>query len=505
MTHTNKQPRRRAAVAAGLDIQLLKGNGRPLFMQVHEQVVDHIAAGNLAPGMRLPPVRALARELGINQMTVARAYKDLADAGFVEGRAGGGTYVRAPLGAGSRRLRSLQNSLAEQPLLSERLFELSHAPGVIAFTANFPALDKPCMDEFKACLEAVMADDIASCFHYDPPTGRPRLRRQISDYLRERGIISPPDDIIVTSGAQQAIDLVVRSLVPPGAPVIIERPAYYGIINALRTAHARILEVPLEQDGMDMAALEVHLSRHRPRLIYTNPTFQNPTGITTSEEKRRALLVLARKYGVAILEDDHNSELRFSGTSVPSIRALADSEDSVFYARSFGKVLLPGVRLGYVVTPSRTRRSLLATKAHSDLHTNAMMQEATALFLARRNYQKPFERMKKAYGVMQRKLIRSLSEGMPSGTLIGKPEGGLSLWLNLPEGTEVSELYYRAVQRGVAFISGEVFYASHVNPRTLRVSFGLMSDAVLDEGVARLCSVANDLMRPRGALNAIFT
>jgi DNA-binding transcriptional MocR family regulator len=505
MIEANKRAKRRAAAADGLAIQLVRGNGRPLFAQVHEQVVDRIASGDLSPGMRLPPVRSLAKTLGINQMTVARAYKDLADAGFVEGRAGGGTYIRTPSGIASRRVRTPREHVENRPLLSERLFDLSHAPGVIAFTANFPVIDSACIDEFRACLEAVMAENVASCFHYDPPTGRPSLRRQIAAYLRERGVVTPPEDVVVTSGAQQAIDLVIRSLVPPGAPVIIERPAYYGVINALRTAQARVLEVPLEPDGMDIAALEMHLSRHRPRLIYTNPTFQNPTGITTSEEKRRALLALARKYGVAILEDDHNSDLRFAGTPLPSVRALAEPEDPVFHVRSFGKVFLPGVRLGYVVTPSRARRALLAIKAHSDLHTNALMQEATALFLERGNYKRPFERMRKSYGLMQKKLIRKLSEGMPSGTLIGRPEGGLSLWLNLPEGTEVSELYYRAVRRGVAFISGEVFYASHVNPRTLRVSFGSMTDEVLAEGVSRLCSVAADLMRPRGALSAIFT
>lgn len=505
MAGASKRPKRRAEVVGGLDIQLTKGKGRPLFAQLHEQVIDRIASGDLSPGMRLPPVRSLAQTLGINQMTVARAYKDLAESGFVEGRGGGGTYVRALTGVASRRPRTPKEQIENRPLLSERLFDLSHAPGVIAFTANFPVIEKACIDEFRACLDTVMSENVASCFHYDPPAGRPRLRQQIAEYLRGHSIAAPAEDVVVTSGAQQAIDLVIRSLVPPGASVIIERPVYYGVINALRAAQARILEVPLEQDGMDISALERHLVRQRPRLIYTNPTFQNPSGITTSEEKRRAILGLARKYGVAILEDDHNSELRFAGRPVPSMRALAEPEDLVFYARSFGKVFLPGVRLGYVVTPSQARRALLAIKAHSDLHTNALMQEATALFFERGGYRHPFERMRKRYGAIQQKLIRSLSEGMPADTLIGEPEGGLSLWLNLPEGTEVSELYYRAVRRGVAFISGEVFYASHANPRTLRVSFGSITDEVLAEGISRLCSVATDLMRPRGALSAIFT
>ncbi|HZP70656.1 MAG TPA: PLP-dependent aminotransferase family protein [Pseudolabrys sp.] len=495
---------RQAIEPSAFRISLSKGNGRPLFMQLHEQIVDRIAAGELTAGARLPPVRRLAQQLGINHMTVAKAYKDLAEAGFVEGRAGGGTHVRAPYGTGSRRGRGSEPQSAG-PLLSERLYELSRAPGVISFTTNYPAPDSECAKEFETCLQSVVADGLSPYFAYDPPNGRIGFRRAIAEYLARGGLTAAPEDVIVTSGAQQAIDLVVRLLVPHGSPVIVERPSYYGVINALRGVGARILEVPLEADGMEIEKLEAHLARHRPRLIYTNPTFQNPTGVTTSIEKRRSILALARKHGVAILEDDHNSELRFSGSPVPSIRSLSEPGDNVFFVRGFGKVFLPGTRLGYVVAPPHARRPLLALKAHSDLHTTGIMQEAMARFLTRKNYPKFLERMKRAYAAKQRKVISSLTAGMPPGTLIGNPDGGLSLWVTLPEGTEVSELYYRAVRRGVAFVAGEVFYASHVNARTLRVSFGLLGDDVLEEGVARLCSVAKDLMRPRSAPSPIYT
>ena len=227
--------------------------------------------------------------------------------------------------------------------------------------------------------------------------------------------------------------------------------------------------------------------------------------MTASIAKRRSILALARKHDVPILEDDHNSELRFVGSPIASIRALSEPDDDVFYVRGFGKVFLPGTRLGYVVTPARAQQALLALKAQSDMHTNGIMQEAMARFLTRKNYPKILERMKRVYAAKQRKLIASLSAGMPAGTLIAKPEGGLSVWVTLPEGTDVSELYYRAVRRGIAFVAGEGFYASNVNPRTLRVSFGFVRDDVLEEGVARLCSVAKDLMPPRSAPSPIFT
>jgi len=389
--------------------------------------------------------------------------------------------------------------------LSERLYELAHAPGVIAFTTNHPEPDSECTKEFETCLQSVIADGLSPYFINDSSNGRVSFRREIVEYLAQQGLVTTPEHVIVTSGAQQAIELVIRLLVPHGSPVIVERPTYYGVVNALRSDGARILEVPLESGGMDIDMLEALLSRHRPRLIYTNPTFQNPTGVTTSIEKRRSILALARKHGVSILEDDQNPELRFAGAPISSICALSEPDDDVFYVRGFGKVFLPGTRLGYVVTPARARRSLLGLKAQSDLHTNGIMQEAMARFLARKNYPKILERMKRVYATKQRKLIATLSAGMPPGTLIGQPEGGLNLWLTLPEGAEVSELYYRAVRRGVAFVAGEGFYASHTNPRTLRVSFGLLRDDALEEGVTRLCSVAQDLMPPRSASSPIFT
>jgi 2-aminoadipate transaminase len=500
---TGQRHPRQAIEPSAFGISLSKRNGRPIFMQLHEQIIARISAGELKAGARLPPVRRLAEQLGINPMTVAKAYKDLAEAGFVEGRAGGGTHVRAPLGSAKREYGA---EAIVAGLLSERLYELSHAPGVIALTTNYPEADSACTKEFEVCLQSVIADGLSPYFVYDAPNGRVNLRRAIVEYLARQRLTTVPEDVIVTSGAQQGIELVIRLLVSHGSPVIVERPTYYGVINALRSAGARILEVPLDPDGMNIEKLEAHLSRHRPRLIYTNPTFQNPTGVTTSIEKRRSILALARKHGVPILEDDHNSELRFAGSPVSSIRALSEPGDNVFFVRSFGKVFLPGTRLGYVVTPARARRPLLVLKAHSDLHTNGLMQEAMARFLTRKNYPRILERMKSVYAGKQRKLIASLSAGMPAGTLIGRPEGGLSIWVTLPEGTEVADVYYRAVRRGVAFVAGEAYYASHVNPRTLRVSFGSLRDDALEEGVARLCSVANDLMRPRSsAPSAIFT
>jgi DNA-binding transcriptional MocR family regulator len=349
-----------------------------------------------------------------------------------------------------------------------------------------------------------MSKKLDTCFHYDPPAGRIALRQQITTYLQRLKIKADADNIIVTSGAQQAIDLSVRALVSPGSTVIVEQPAYYGAINALLGARARILEVPMEQDGMNLGSLEDHLRQNKVRLIYTNSTFQNPTGITMSEQKRRDLLALSRRHGAVILEDDHSSELRFTGNVIPPIRALADTDDLVLYARSFGKVFLPGVRLGYLVVPYSLRGVMLTAKAHADLHSNSFIQEGVAEYLARSTYPKFLDRIRDKYGRRQEQLCRDLAKGMPAGTVVNQPEGGLSLWLTLPEGADVSELYFRAVRRGVAFVSGDVFYIAQSGSRSLRMSFGLNPSDELQEGVYRLCSVVKDLLTGRSTRNLVM-
>jgi DNA-binding transcriptional MocR family regulator len=486
-------------LAERISLKLSGNNGQPLFMQIREHVRNLIAGGELIPGMRLPPVRALARQLNVNQITVAKAYRELADGGLVEGRRGGGSFVRSFNNGATLNTPDVSSG----PLLAERLFELARAPGVISFTANYPAVDEGTVAKLRDCIAFAATEKLDACFRYDPPGGRPGLRQQIQLYLSNQSIDAEPDNIIVTSGAQQALDIAVRALIPPATPVIVERPAYYGAINALRGVRARLLEVPLEGDGMDLDILKTYLVRDQARFIYTNPTFQNPTGITMSEEKRHALLALAREFNAIIFEDDHSPELRFSGRPVPAIRAIAQADDPVLYARGFGKVLLPGTRLGFLIVPDALRRRLLVAKAHADLHTSSFMQEAAARFFATCRPGEIADRLCQQYGRRQRILYNGLSAGMPEGTRISQPEGGLSLWLTLPQGADISELYFRAVRRGVAFVTGDVFYATPADSRSLRVSFGLNRSDELHEGVERLCSVVKDLLSRRDARAAV--
>ena len=443
--------------AIHLSIELGNTN-EPLFAQIRDQIADLIESGQIEPGVRLPPVRLLAKDLKINQMTVARAYKDLVDNQLAEGRRGGGTLVREGRKRPIKPSRTSSIETSGEPIVSERLFDLGRAPGVIVFTGNY--VDPAEVDDFRAYLHNAVDNDFSSCFRYGVPAGLLELREQISVYLGRKGMAVSPEDVVVTTGAQQAIDLVCRTIISPGMPVVIERPAYYGAISALRSAGARLIEVPMQNDGMDLQSLEDVLRRQRPALLYTNPTFQNPTGITTSLLKRRRLLELALQYNVLVLEDDHCSELRFEGEALPSIRALPNTESTVFFAQSIGKVALPGMRLGFLITPNRFRRAILARKAASDLHSNSLVQAALAKYFASGGYERCIKRITKRYGLRQRTLFTALKKALPADVDVSRPKGGLSVWLGLPRGIEGTDLYFRAVRRGVAFVAGEAFYSS---------------------------------------------
>jgi DNA-binding transcriptional MocR family regulator len=495
--------RPRATPVGALELTLARDVDTPLFVQIREQVRAQISQGVLRPGMRLPPVRKLADDLGINQLTVAKAYRELVETGLVDGRRGGGSVIRA-LSAGVSQSAGMAQG-PSQPMMAERLYELARAPGVISFSSNYPRLEPNAAAEFQTCLEEALASGIDKALQYDLPAGRIELREALAQYLADDGIQADSGDIIVTSGSQQSIDLTIRALCPMGTPVIVEQPAYYGAINAFRLAQARILEVPGVADGPDLAAMEDALKRGRARVIYLNPTFQNPSGVTISLEKRRAILSLARKYRAIIIEDDHASELRFRGVPVPAMRTLPGGEEHVVYVRSFGKTLLPGTRLGFMVCPPDLLQQMLLMKANADLHSNGLMQMALTHYLKRKRYPKLLSRMRDVYEARQTKFFGALKAGLPDDCRIACPEGGLSLWLTLPDATDTSELYFRAVRRGVAFVDGSVFYAYEPKTRSLRVSFGRIEESQLAEGIERLCSLVGDLRQRVRTKNLVLT
>lgn len=490
-------------LAVDFRLKLIRSSRVPIYRQIHDQIVEVVARGDAEPGQRLPPVRTLAKALGVNPMTVAKAYQDLAASGLTSAHSGAGTRIADARGNGVRHKGALSDTAAAVSI-AQRLFELARAPGVIAFTGNYARPEDSDVDGFRTCIaELAASGEVGTYFRYDPPAGRPELQQQIARFVAEQGIMAAPDDIVITSGGQQGIDLATRVLVSKGTTVICERPAYFGVLNALRAAQVQILEVPVEADGMDIHALEKLLRRHRPQAIYTNPTFQNPSGATMSLAKRKALLALARRHRVAIVEDDHCPELRFRGESLPSLKSLAERDDAVFYVRGFGKTVVPGIRLGFLVVSPGYRLPTLSMKALTDLQSNSFMQGVLARYLASGKHQAAGRQMRKTFARRQALLLQALAEALPDEVMFNEPDGGLSLWLTLPAGVTTPELYFKAVRHGVTFVAGDVFHATAPERATLRLSFGLIKPESIAEGAKRVGDLAHDLLERAGP-SAVF-
>jgi 2-aminoadipate transaminase len=489
------------AVTTSVDALFAPKLDRTTAESLREQIRRHLAglieSRRLPPAAPLPPVRALAATLGVNPMTVAKAYRELAVAGLVEGRGRSGTRVRtARPSPAPQSQRSLPRDRHARVSTSERLFELARAPNVIALTGNYPRPEDSGAPEFQACVAELVSGPLAAnYFRYDPPAGRRELQESLSGFVASAGIDCPPGRIIITAGGQQAIDLVLRSVGGQrGASVVVERPAYFGILNAIRSAGLRAHEVPVGPAGMDLDILESVLDQHGPRLICVNPTFHNPTGTTMPIENRRRLLALARQHGALILEDDHCPELRFDGEQVPALAALEGAADLVFYARGFGKAFVPGIRLGFLLAPVSHLRPLLATKAAADLQSTALMQGALARFFARGHHQTAMNRLLSAYAPRREQMLRALADCLPQAIRVHPTAGGLSLWLTMDRGAPASELYYCAAGHGVAFAAGEAFYARPPAELTLRISFGLTPPEQIAEGAERLGNSLRDLL-----------
>lgn len=477
-----------------------KPGSEPVYVRIRDHVAQLVRQGRLKPGDRLPTVRQLADKLSINPMTAARAYRQLSDAGLIEGRGGAGTFVcerptsEQPAGAAATRPAALIDETGGAGTLSARLFELAQAPGVISFTTNYPEIAHSEVAGLKRCIaELATGPEADDYFRYDPPAGREDLRQALVGFAAEHAIATSARNIVVTSGGQQAIDLAIRTVVNPGDRVIVERPTYFGMLNVLRNARAELLEIDSGPEGPDLGRLEEMIVRHKPVMLCLNPNFQNPTGNTISIDRRRVIVALARQHRVVLVEDDPYPEMRFRGDAVPTLTALASPGDEVFYCRGFGKMFLPGVRLGFAIVPDRWLARYLALKASTDLQSNAFMQGATARWLGQDTWRQAARSISAFYGMRQARLVELLGSHLPSGVHLAVPDGGLNLWMQLPPHATTTDLYFRAARHGVAFAASDPFYAHKPHLRGLRISFGRIDEQAIERGAERLLMLVSDL------------
>jgi DNA-binding transcriptional MocR family regulator len=366
------------------------------------------------------------------------------------------------------------------------ILKVTALPEVISLAGGLPAPELFPIDEYRRAFEWVLESDGALALQYGPSEGYRPLRDFLAERLSRVGILCSCDDLLITNGSQQALDLIAKITLDPGDAVLVEKPTYLGALQAFNQYQPTYAMAGMDEDGMRVDEVERLLSSNRRiKFIYAIPNFQNPTGRTMSLERRRRLVELASYFGVPIVEDDPYGELRYEGEPVPSLKSL-DTTGCVIYLGTFSKILAPGLRLGWAVAAPEAMEALLHGKQPSDLHTGMAQQMATYEVIKNGYLEHHVEEIKSFYKERRDVMLRALEEHFPSDAHFTRPAGGLFVWAELPRHVDTRELLIDAVQDKVAFVPGQGFHPDNSGTNTMRLNFSNVPPDQLREGVRRL-------------------
>ena len=383
-----------------------------------------------------------------------------------------------------------------KPSAIREIFKSLGAPGAISFAAGNPNPDSFPVSDMRRIADEIFSNESVSALQYGITEGYTPLRKLVSERLkRVYNIGGPEDDLIIVTGGQQGIELTCKVMCNEGDVVLCEDPSFIGALNAFRSLGAKLVGVPLEEDGIDLAALEAALKANpRAKFLYTIPTFQNPAGITTSLEKRRAVLALAKKYDILILEDNPYGDLRFTGEDVPTYKSM-DDEGRVLYCGSFSKVLSAGMRIGFLCADKDIISKIVVAKQVEDVHTNNFFQMICAKYIEQCDLEAHIAEIREMYRKKAGLMISALEKYMPEGVSFTRPEGGIFLWCSLPEGLSLDEFVARAGEKNVFVVPGTAFSPDPEAPNhSFRLNYSMPTDEEIDRGIKILADIARDMI-----------
>lgn len=477
----------------------------PIYMQIRNRLRERILSGDLPEGLRLPPERELALHLGVNRTTVLNAYRELKAEGLVSAHVGRGTVVcrmedpsggdggalSAPL-HWERYLRPLPDDSRDG--IMRQIWERCPSPEVACFACGMPDggfFPAELLQDLHARAFREAGREVLDLM---PVEGYPPLRESLADLMRQRGIDASPEDVVVTGGSQQGLDLLARMMVEPGDGVAVEDPIYANGRYALQFLGARVYGVPMDRQGMRPDVLEGLLRRYALKFIYVGPNFQNPTGLVMSSPRRCEILELARRYQVPVVEDDPYFDLRYEGADLPPLKAL-DTSGHVLYVSTASKSLVPGLRLGWVVLPRPLVRRFVKFKKVADLATNGVAQWVLHRCLVEGHYQRHLETVRREYARRLDTMTELLAREEPrTGWRWHRPQGGMFLWLELPEGVDAQRFALRAAARGVVCAPGSIYAVDGGNDRFLRLNFTAPDRESIVQGVPLMVKALHECL-----------
>ncbi|WP_242855779.1 PLP-dependent aminotransferase family protein [Ruminiclostridium josui] len=414
---------------------------QPKYLQLFNSIKEKISQGEMKPGERLPAIRSLASQLGVNTSTVVNAYKQLESNSYITAKKGSGYFV------------SNTKSGKQDTHFSSDL-GLFKDTSVINFASATPHPSIFPIESFKACINDVLERDKGFAFGYDESNGYRPLRQSILKYFNREYSISVEDEsfLQIVSGAQQGIDIIGKVLLNPGDYVVTETPTYDGAVAAFKSRGARVVSVNMDKDGMDMEELEKKVRICKPKLIYIMSRYQNPTTVCYSQEKLKELLLLAKENNLYIVEDDSMSELCFEKEKSTPLKTLDTGNEYVIYLKSFSKILMPGLRVGCMVMPYQLLSDFTNIKHTSDISSSGLIQRSLDLYFRSEKWDEHLQYMKEIYRGRFEFMLNSLENISKYGFKFQKPGGGLYFWVKLPRYLSAKLFYQKCKSNGLVFI-----------------------------------------------------
>ena len=472
----------------------------PVTRQLVDRLVELIDHGELEPGARLPSTRSLAATAHINHLTAARVYRRLADMGYVTAAVGSGTFVRRrPPVSGAPDSDDWQHDLllarphSHAAQMLGAAMAAGHGRNAIPFAAGFPDPALCPSRELSDIAVRLLAEDPAAATDYLEVEGVGALREQLAAMGRESGFAEAPEEILVTTGARQGLDLVARALLGPDDVAAVESPTFAGTLSSLQATGARVLGLPVDGEGADIGVLERILARHEVKLVVVQGSCQNPTGADLSVARRRRLLELARERGFFVLDDGVYATIRYEGPELPRLRAAAPSH--VIYVDSLSKSIGGGLRVGWVAASGPVFERLVQLKLDSDIHSAALPQHLAARYLAEHDHRALLARALPVYRRRRDTLIAALDRHLDGEATWSVPDGGHHVWVTLRRPVDERALYAEALDHGTSFLPGGAVQAEPSPQARLRLGFSLVAEADIDEGIRRLATALRAVRR----------
>jgi DNA-binding transcriptional MocR family regulator len=496
MSLSEKRPCEAIMMMIPVDVE----NSKPIYLQIADHITTLVNSGQLLGGTRLPPSRQMSDQLQVHRSTVVNAYEELKARGVIDAMQGSGSYIARGLNIRPRPVPVAAHSDAPEDVI-RNLWSVNRADGVISLALGLPADELMPIEMFEAARSRALRRDRAAALNYEEPSGYEPLREAIARELGQQGAVVDPADVIITIGAQEALNLTARALSTMGDTVLVEAPGFFLYTMSLKKMGLQALGYGLGATGPDWDSLAMALQRTtvggdanalaRPRFVMAAPDFQNPSGVQWSAADRQQFVRSMNELDLQIIEDSTYRDLNYDGASTVPLRAI---DHDVIYIGTFSKTMMPALRTGYVVAKGALREQLITLRNIQCGSAYGLAQRAITELLTTGQYHEHMERIRAEYRVRRDALCEALTEYMPLEAHFDRPSGGFYVWLKLPPKVPNALLYKLALERGIAIAPASVFYPDHQNENAIRLSFARYNADTLRYAAKRLSELVHHVM-----------